>query len=89
MNNKKESIRLCLACREKKIKKHLIRIVKKKTGEIAVDGSKKEEGRGGYICCAESCFNILKKKRCLEKSFRCKIDEAVYLNLKNRVNGLK
>ncbi len=86
---KKEPIRLCMACREKNFKKNLIRIVKEKSGFVFVDDSKKAQGRGAYLCSNEFCLKILQKKRCLEKSFKCKIKQDFYSDLKSRINGLK
>lgn len=89
LKEKKEPIRLCLACRERNYKKNLIRIVKEKTGEIFVDDLKKSQGRGAYLCFKVSCFKILQKKKGLERCFRCKINENVYVELEKRIKNLK
>lgn len=60
---KKEPVRLCVACRERKTKKNLIRIVKTKTGEVFVDLSQKLQGRGAYLCFKKECLDVFEKKK--------------------------
>ena len=43
--NKKEPLRMCIACREMKSKKDLLRIVKNNEGKIFVDETGKANGR--------------------------------------------
>ena len=57
---KKIPMRTCIACRNAKPKKELIRIVKF-NDEISLDLTGKKNGRGAYICKDEECFNKLKK----------------------------
>lgn len=76
--SKKVPIRMCIGCRERKPKEDLVRIVKNAKGEISIDKKGKADGRGAYICLSSNCFNIVRKKRGLERSFRCKIDDKVY-----------
>ena len=87
LKKKKEPIRLCIACREKSYKKKLIRIVKEKTGRIFVDDLKKSQGRGAYLCFKSNCFKMVFKKKLLEKNFKCKINEEVYMELKKRLEN--
>lgn len=42
--------RMCIACREMKPKRDMLRIVKNAEGEIKLDFSGKAPGRGAYIC---------------------------------------
>lgn len=82
MKQKKVPLRMCIGCAEQKEKKELVRVVKNKDGEIFIDKTGKSDGRGAYICPKEDCFNLAKKRRKLERSFKCKIDEEVYDKLK-------
>lgn len=82
---KKEPERLCMACRKKNFKKNLIRVVKEKSGRIYIDEFKKAHGRGAYVCYNEKCLEILKKKRCLERNFKCFIESDIYLRLKENM----
>ncbi|MFR4699417.1 MAG: RNase P modulator RnpM, partial [Christensenellaceae bacterium] len=48
---------MCIACREGKPKRELIRVVKNKEGEISIDTKGKAPGRGAYICPDMQCFD--------------------------------
>lgn len=74
--------RMCIGCNEKKDKKELIRVVLSKTGEITIDKTGKQEGRGAYICDNSSCLEKAIKSKRLEKSFERKIDEEIYNKLR-------
>lgn len=75
-----------MACREKKQKEQLIRVVKQKKGVIFIDKTGKADGRGAYVCNSLECFELLKKKRGLERSFKCKIDGLVYDDLEKELS---
>jgi hypothetical protein len=61
-----------------KPKKELIRIVKNKEGNIFIDKTGKQPGRGAYICPSNECFEKIRKTKKLEKSLGVKIDEDIY-----------
>ena len=46
MKQKKVPVRMCVACRQGKPKKELIRIVRNKEGSVGVDLTGKAQGRG-------------------------------------------
>lgn len=74
---KKESLRMCLVCRQMKPKKELVRIVKTQDS-ISVDLTSKLNGRGAYICTDENCREMLKKSKALNRSFKCEVSNQVY-----------
>lgn len=78
MSEKKLSLRMCIACRELKDKKSMLRVVKNKDGEIFLDFSFKASGRGAYICDNPDCVKKLKTKKLLNKVFSCSIGDNVY-----------
>lgn len=86
LKNTKVTLRMCMACREKKQKKQLVRVVKQKDGVIFIDKTGKADGRGAYVCNNLECLNLLKKKRGLERSFRCKIDSLIYDDLEKELS---
>ncbi len=53
---KKVPMRMCVACRERKPKKELIRIVLLPSGLVEVDPGGKKPGRGAYICKSRTCL---------------------------------
>ncbi len=70
-------LRMCIACRNMKQKSDLIRIIYRE-GQICVDEKMKVQQRGAYICKCAECMKILKKKRGLERTFRCEINDETY-----------
>lgn len=79
--------RTCMGCNSKKDKKELIRIVKTNQNEIAIDKTGKKEGRGAYICNNISCLDKATKSKRLERALDTKIDDEIYNNLRNLING--
>ena len=74
---KKIPMRMCLACREMKPKKELIRIVKSQEG-IFLDATGKKNGRGAYICNNLDCIKKCIKTRSLNKAFSCEVEQSTY-----------
>lgn len=74
---------MCVACKNSKPKKELIRIVKSDTGFV-VDKTGKLNGRGSYICNNEECMNKLLKQKILNKVFKTNISADVYNDLKEQ-----
>ena len=77
MVNKKIPLRMCIACKESKPKKELIRIVKN-DNEFKVDFTGKANGRGAYICDNKECFDKLCKNKLLNKAYKFNVDAKVY-----------
>jgi predicted RNA-binding protein YlxR (DUF448 family) len=48
--------RTCIACRETKNKRDLIRVVRTPAGNLIVDPTGKANGRGAYLCRQASCW---------------------------------
>lgn len=86
---KKIPLRTCIACREEKPKKEMLRIVKNAAGEIRLDLSGKLSGRGAYICDNAACFEKLKKFKLLHKAFSCDVPESVYGQIGEEFLGKK
>ena len=85
---KKVVTRTCMGCNQKKEKKELLRIVKNKENEITIDETGKKSGRGAYICKNKECLEKVIKNKRLEKSFKMKISENVYEDLRcMMING--
>lgn len=61
------SIRTCIACREKKLKNELIRIVADESNNAKYDKFQKINSRGIYLCkdkkCLEKCIKLLEKNK--------------------------
>ena len=56
--------RTCVACRETKPKKELIRLVRCSDGSVEIDYEGRKAGRGAYLCKSKNCWeSALSKKR--------------------------
>ena len=78
MSEKKIPLRMCIACRELKEKRAMLRVVKNAEGKIFIDFSSKASGRGAYVCDNPDCIKKLKKQRILNKTFSCAVDDGIY-----------
>src|SRR2546429_3325855 len=68
-------LRTCVACRETKPKRELLRVVRRPDGHVLMDATGKKSGRGAYLCAKLSCWeNALKKKR-IEQEFELVLSE--------------
>ncbi|MBO7344558.1 MAG: YlxR family protein [Clostridia bacterium] len=74
---KKVPMRTCIACRNEKPKRELIRVVKFQE-EIKLDLTGRANGRGAYVCNDKNCIEKLKKGRLLNKAFSCQVEEETY-----------
>lgn len=86
---KKIPMRQCLGCREMKLKRELIRVVRSPEGEISLDFKGKAPGRGAYICPAPACLKQAIKAKALERAFSTQIPEAVYEKLNEEMEAEK
>lgn len=78
---KKSPERMCIACREMKDKKLLLRIVRSPEGEFSLDRTGKKNGRGAYLCDNHDCLNKCLKGRLLNRTFKCDVPREVYEKL--------
>lgn len=84
---KKIPLRTCVACREEKPKREMLRVVKNAAGEIRLDFSGKLPGRGAYICDRAECIARLKKYKLLNKSFSANVPPEVYERIEEEFLG--
>ncbi len=49
-------VRTCIACRQAQGKRQLVRIVRTPTGEVRIDPTGKQAGRGAYLCRTRDCW---------------------------------
>ena len=82
MKQKKIPMRMCVACREGRPKREMIRIVKNKEGEVLVDVTGKAPGRGAYICPTLDCLERAHKTKALSRALDCQITEPMMAELK-------
>ncbi len=59
--------RTCVACRQVRPKRELIRIVRTPGGHVELDPTGKKSGRGAYLCAKRSCWEPALRKGILER----------------------
>ena len=89
MPYKKIPLRMCIACRELKEKRDMLRVVKDAEDKIFIDFSSKASGRGAYICNNPECVKKLKQKRLLNKVFSRAVEDGVYAAIEEEYFGKK
>lgn len=73
--------RKCIVTQELKPKKEMIRIVRNKEGEVFIDPTGKQNGRGAYLTIDKAVIEQARTEKVLEKVFQVKIDETIYEDL--------
>ena len=78
MHQKKIPMRMCTGCGEMKPKRELVRVVKSPEGEVSLELTGKQPGRGAYVCRSADCLRAARKARRFERAFSCRIPDEVY-----------
>jgi predicted RNA-binding protein YlxR (DUF448 family) len=68
-------LRTCIACRESKPKRELLRVVRTPDGHVVIDPTGKKPGRGAYLCARLSCWETAIKKKRLEQEFELTLSD--------------
>ena len=84
---KKVPMRRCVACREMKPKKELIRVVRTPEGEIVADETGRRNGRGAYLCRSEACLAKALKIKALERALEQPLSEEAVTQLRQVITG--
>ena len=87
MQQKKVPMRTCIACRQEKEKREMLRIVRNSEGTIALDFSGKLQGRGAYLCKDPECVKKLKRQKLLNKNFSCFVPDEIYQRIEEELLG--
>ncbi len=66
-------LRTCVACRETKTKRELLRVVRTPDGHVLIDATGKKSGRGAYLCARLSCWQKALKEKRLEHELEVEI----------------
>ena len=85
MKVKKIPLRTCVVTKESLPKGELLRVVRTPEGNVCVDTTGKQNGRGAYIKKDLSVLEQAKKTKILEKRLECEIEESVYEEIKNEI----
>lgn len=73
----KAVMRMCVACRTRREKNMLTRVVKTESGAI-IDVNQKTDGRGAYVCKSEACVKKVVKTKMFDRALSTKVGDDVY-----------
>jgi len=71
------TLRVCVACKQKKPKEELIRLVRVPEGKIELDPTGKRLGRGAYLCKENECIKKAIKTKRLERTLKRPISQDI------------
>ena len=86
---KSQPQRSCVACREVKAKRELVRVVRTPEGAVITDETGKKSGRGAYLCRNWGCWEDGLKKNRLGHTLRVQIEPKYVTQLWEYAKGLK
>lgn len=89
MAEKKMPMRQCTGCREMKLKRDMIRVIKTNENEFLIDATGRKNGRGAYICPNQECLAKARKNKGLERSFKMAIPSEIYDKLVEEMNQIE
>ena len=75
---KKIPLRRCTGCGESFPKKELLRVVRTPEGDVVLDRTGKQNGRGAYMCRSTECLKKAKKSGRLSSSLGAALSEEIY-----------
>lgn len=84
---KKIPMRMCVACRQMRPKKELIRVVRTPEGTVTLDRTGRANGRGAYLCDSIDCLSRAVKTRALDRALETRIDESVFDSLREALHA--
>jgi predicted RNA-binding protein YlxR (DUF448 family) len=85
MAEKKVPLRRCAGCNEQKTKKEFVRVVRTPEGNIVLDETGKQNGRGVYLCPKKACLQKAKKAKRLERNLEVSIPEEIWAELEEKM----
>lgn len=74
MRRKHQPTRTCVACRQPRAKRELVRIVRGTDGTVTIDATGKASGRGAYLCNNAACWERALKRRVLNHALKTELD---------------
>jgi predicted RNA-binding protein YlxR (DUF448 family) len=90
LKKKKIPVRMCIACREGRPKKELVRVVATDNG-LEVDESGKAQGRGAYLCPDVDCLDRARKIKAFDRALNAAMSDDAYNAIKRVIlrRGIK
>lgn len=81
---------MCIACREGRQKKELVRVIATDNG-LEVDESGKAHGRGAYLCPDVDCLDRARKIKAFDRALDISMSDDAYSAIKRVIlrRGIK
>ena len=86
---KKVPMRMCVACREMKPKKELIRVIRTPDNEVRIDAAGRQNGRGSYLCPSSACFMKARKTGAFARALKINIPDEIYDHLMEEIEEIE
>lgn len=78
MKQKKIPMRLCVVTRERLEKRELLRIVRTPEGNVLIDVTGKQNGKGAYLKKDADVINKARKNKILDRILEVEIPDTIY-----------
>ena len=78
MKQRKIPMRTCVVTREKYPKNELIRVVRTPEGNVLVDASGKQNGKGAYLKLDEIVINKARQSKVLDRTLETVVPDNIY-----------
>lgn len=86
MKQRKVPMRTCVVTREKYPKNELIRVVRTPEGNVLVDKSGKQNGKGAYLKLDEAVINKARQSKVLDRTLETIVPGNIYEELLELIN---
>lgn len=87
MKQRKIPMRTCVVTREKYPKNELIRVVRTPEGNVLVDASGKQNGKGAYLKLDETVINKARQSKVLDLTLETVVPDNIYEELLGLINS--
>lgn len=87
MKQRKIPMRTCVVTREKYPKNELIRVVRTPEGNVLVDKSGKQNGKGAYLKLDEIVINKARQSKVLDRTLETVVPDNIYEELLGLINS--
>ncbi|MFC1927617.1 RNase P modulator RnpM [Chloroflexota bacterium] len=89
MKSKSLPQRTCIACRQVREKKGLVRLVSTEDGIAEIDVLGKKPGRGAYLCPRRTCWELALRKNRLDYALRTRLRNDNRQTLREYIHSLE
>jgi len=89
VNSKSLPQRTCIACRQVKQKKDLIRLVSTENGIAEIDVFGNRPGRGAYLCPRKTCWESALRKNRLDYALRTRLRDDNRQTLREYIHDME